>query len=423
MGNTACGVPRAANCGGRSEMRTSLERHETNGVSAILMQPVLPVYDRPVLMNEAPETTDILLHGQRVQITEVCPDESFDDSVAYNATRHGRLFHFVTDYGYDGYLPDAGGRLEPLSYLDTFYRREDIGVADAERMRGLWQQYAEIASAYEDAYEEVEAKGYGNIYNPHAGLATVWASCADLLPVTNITDTVSGRITLFRGAKLLVAADQDNVKSGWTRVYPASTPFYGEEEHFSDEAGAETLEVGAYYIRSSALVPRFPLTEVQYDAATKMEGCAVYGHVMPENEPQFRRNVVEAAMLYRGTQYRWAGKTINGIDCSGLCSMAYMLNGVYIYRDAEIVAGYPVRQILDAAQWQADPKAALARLRPADLLYYKGHITMYLGDGKYIHSTGKAGSDGVVINSFDPSDPLYREDLARDVLAAGSIFW
>ena len=404
-------------------MRTSMERQGADGVSAILMQPVLPVYDKPVLMNEAPETTDVLLHGQRVKVTEVCPDESFDESAPYNALRHGRLFHFVTDYGYDGYLPDAGGRLEPLSYLDAFYRREDIGVADAERMRGLWQQYADIAAAYEDAYEAVETAGFGNIYNKHAGLATVWASCADLLPVADITDTTSGRMTLFRGAKLLVAADQNGVASGWTKVYPANTQFYGEEESFSDEEGAETLDVGAFYIRSSALTPRVPLVDIQYDAATKLADCSVYGHVTPADEAQFRKNVVQTAMLYQGTQYRWAGKTINGIDCSGLCSMAYMLNGVYIYRDADIVAGYPVRQIVDGAEWQADPQAALAKLRPADLLYYKGHITMYIGDGKYIHSTGRAGSDGVVINSFDPKDVLYREDLAKDVLAAGTIFW
>ena len=37
-----------------------------------------------------------------------------------------------------------------------------------------------------------------------------------------------------------------------------------------------------------------------------------------------------------------------------------------------------------------------------DLLYFPGHIAMYIGDGKYIHSTGKAGSGGVVINSLNP---------------------
>ena len=47
-----------------------------------------------------------------------------------------------------------------------------------------------------------------------------------------------------------------------------------------------------------------------------------------------RKRLVNTAMSYLGTQYRWGGKTPLGIDCSGLTSMSYMLNGVYIYRKA-----------------------------------------------------------------------------------------
>ena len=47
---------------------------------------------------------------------------------------------------------------------------------------------------------------------------------------------------------------------------------------------------------------------------------------------------------------------------------------------------------------------------------------MYLGEERYIHSTGKAGSGGVVVNSFRPGDDDYREDLAGNLLAVGSIF-
>ena len=47
---------------------------------------------------------------------------------------------------------------------------------------------------------------------------------------------------------------------------------------------------------------------------------------------------------------------------------------------------------------------------------------MYLGEERFVHSTGKAGSDGVVINSLDPAAPDYREDLATGILQMGSIF-
>ena len=49
-------------------------------------------------------------------------------------------------------------------------------------------------------------------------------------------------------------------------------------------------------------------------------------------------------------------------------------------------------------------------------------MALYLGEGRYIHSTGAAVSGGVVINSLESSDPLYREDLVKCLYAVGSIF-
>lgn len=129
---------------------------------------------------------------------------------------------------------------------------------------------------------------------------------------------------------------------------------------------------------------------------------------LPERE--LRRRITGAAARYLGSPYRWGGKTPMGIDCSGLASMAYLLNGISIWRDAAIQKGFPIYEV------------PLKRLKPADLLYFRGHIAVYLGEGRYIHSTAKAGSDGVVINSLESSAPDYREDLAKGILAAGSWF-
>jgi hypothetical protein len=122
--------------------------------------------------------------------------------------------------------------------------------------------------------------------------------------------------------------------------------------------------------------------------------------VMPWTGPEgeLRANVTADARRYLGAQYRWGGKSHAGIDCSGLASMAYMLNGLYIYRDARIMDGFPVREIPAGS---ADA---------GDLLFWDGHVALYLGDNRYIHSTGR--SSGVVINSLDPAAPDFREDLA-----------
>ena len=129
-----------------------------------------------------------------------------------------------------------------------------------------------------------------------------------------------------------------------------------------------------------------------------------------EDEERFRAAVAETAKGYLGTQYRWGGKTPLGIDCSGLVSMAYLLNGVIIWRDAHMAEGFPVHAI---------PRS---HIKTGDLLFFPGHVALYLGGGRYIHSTAKNSSDGVVINSLDPSQPDYREDLDRAMTAAGSIF-
>lgn len=127
-------------------------------------------------------------------------------------------------------------------------------------------------------------------------------------------------------------------------------------------------------------------------------------------EGALRQRLVDTALLYARTQYRWGGKTPLGIDCSGLVSMAYLLNGIVIYRDAHIREDFPIRSI--------DPKD----IKPGDLLFFPGHVAMYMGDGRYLHSTGKAGSDGVTINSLYPDAPDFRPDLPEKLTAVGSYF-
>lgn len=129
---------------------------------------------------------------------------------------------------------------------------------------------------------------------------------------------------------------------------------------------------------------------------------------LPEQE--LRQRLVDTAKLFWRTHYRWGGKTPQGIDCSGLVSMSYLLNGIVIWRDASIKEGFPIRAI--------DPKDVQA----GDLLFFPGHVAMYMGEGKYIHSTGRAGSDGVDVNSLDPAAPDYREDLKKAVTGAGTYF-
>ncbi len=150
------------------------------------------------------------------------------------------------------------------------------------------------------------------------------------------------------------------------------------------------------------------LSEKKFSQSGLWKKCLPQAKII--NEKKFREKLVLEAEKYLNVQYSWGGKTTLGIDCSGLTSMCYMLNGILIYRDAKIVVGFPIKEI------------PYCEMKMGDLLYFPGHIAMYIGKEQYIHATARTGSSRVVINSLNPKDINYREDLATSLIAVGSVF-
>ena len=127
-------------------------------------------------------------------------------------------------------------------------------------------------------------------------------------------------------------------------------------------------------------------------------------------EQELRDAVIRSAFSYEGTQYRWGGKSPDGIDCSGLAFMSYLEQGILIYRDAHIVENYPVKEIPGE------------NLKKGDLIFFPGHVALSLGGERFIHATGFAGTPRVLVNSLSPDDPDFREDLSGKVTMYGSVF-
>lgn len=103
--------------------------------------------------------------------------------------------------------------------------------------------------------------------------------------------------------------------------------------------------------------------------------------------------LVAAAHLYLHVPYLWGGRTLAGIDCSGLVQNAYKLCGVPIPRDA----------------WQqaltGDEIHFLSEARPGDLAFFDNeegrivHVGMMLDQQNILHATETTGR--TVIDRID----------------------
>ncbi|MGI6197151.1 MAG: C40 family peptidase [Eubacteriales bacterium] len=123
---------------------------------------------------------------------------------------------------------------------------------------------------------------------------------------------------------------------------------------------------------------------------------------MPENTiSALRKQICDDALSYLGTPYRWGGRTPSGIDCSGLCFTVYALNGLPLWRDAYADKRY-VHEI------------DKTRLQPGDLIYFKSHMALYIGDDEYVHASASTGY--VTVGSLNPASVLWRQDLAQSFL-------
>lgn len=111
---------------------------------------------------------------------------------------------------------------------------------------------------------------------------------------------------------------------------------------------------------------------------------------------RFAENPVAASWQFRGAPYLWGGRTMMGIDCSGLVQVAYMICGISLLRDAN-------QQATQGVEVAFDEKKA------GDLAFFvneKGnivHVGIVMEENMIIHASGKVRIDRLtptgIINS------------------------
>ena len=101
-------------------------------------------------------------------------------------------------------------------------------------------------------------------------------------------------------------------------------------------------------------------------------------------EPDF----VRTACAFAGAPYLWGGKSVRGIDCSGLVQLALLRAGIDCPRDTDMQA-----RLLPGGVDVTD--SGIDGLRRGDIVYWPGHVAIMLDASEAVHASGTLMCTGI----------------------------
>src|SRR5690554_892515 len=217
-----------------------------------------------------------------------------------------------------------------------------------------------------------------------------------IVPVRSLADDTGEMISqILYGEHFKVLEQRKN----WSKVRMAFDRYEGwvNNQQFlsiSEEAYTEIDRSENTYISSelisyietgqNILIPiLLGSTIVQHPVLDhRFEGPLTHGR-------QDKTLLVPTALHYLNAPYLWGGKTVFGIDCSGLVQMVYKINGYSLLRDS--------RQ--QSAQGEA--LSFIEESEPGDLAFFDNnegiinHVGIIMDNNYIIHSHGKVRIDRI----------------------------
>ena len=120
------------------------------------------------------------------------------------------------------------------------------------------------------------------------------------------------------------------------------------------------------------------------------------------------------AAMQQPNYYLWGGTLAPNYDCSGLMQAAFAASGIWLPRDSYQQADFTQKIEFD-------------QLQPGDLVFFAkaqkvNHVGLYLGDGYYIHSSGReTGRNGIAIDFLLQEGDEIARSYFRQLYSAGRV--
>lgn len=157
-----------------------------------------------------------------------------------------------------------------------------------------------------------------------------------------------------------------------------------------------------------------PLRDIAFleRAATNYRASALSSAQIQERIPDII--AFTKAAMQQPNNYLWGGTVGPNYDCSGLMQAAFVASGIWLPRDSYQQAAFT--QTIEISQ-----------LQPGDLVFFAAkekvnHVGLHLGDGYYIHSSGKeTGRDGIAIDRLSHNGDAIAQSYYRQLKGAGRV--
>ncbi len=174
-------------------------------------------------------------------------------------------------------------------------------------------------------------------------------------------------------AQAEIAATSISEEAQAALAAPTSVDVAADSEWVSGAAvKVEAEKAPAPVVRPAVQAQPAQRTERQAPATRSAARKAPAEAELPPVEASgFGAQVVAIAMRYIGTPYVHGGSTPAGFDCSGFTQYVYAQVGVNLPRSS-------------GAQRGAGRVVPASEARPGDLIWWPGHVGIYLGNGQHI---------------------------------------